>query len=203
VSLQDAAQAAVATFPDVPIRTPAGTFPLPVVMVAIAGAESGWDDAAQGDYGLGGPSCHGYTSWGLWQIHNVHAAYLEQVTGSSDPCVWAAWLYDPYHNAQAALVLLDDDPQAGLSNWTTWNNGTYLQYLGQAQQAVAAVAAQGGGAPTSMQIIERVAVPLGFGLLFLVGLGAIALGVAEETGWLPREIEVLRRAIRRRLGAGY
>jgi hypothetical protein len=191
VSIQDAAQAAVTTFPEALVQTPDGTFPLPVVMVAIAGAESGWDDSAQGDYGLGGPSCGGYTSWGLWQVHNVHAAYLTQQTGSSDPCVWARWLYDPANNAAAAWALLSGDVPGGLSNWTTWNTGAYRAYLGQAAAAVAAVGgegAQGGGGGGSASGPESSgpgvlgsAAPVVLVGLFAVGL--VLLGVADLEGW--------------------
>lgn len=139
MAIQDCAAVALATFSNVPIRTPQGTFPLPIVMVAIAGAESAWVDNSRGDYGLSGPTCQGYTSWGLWQIHSVHSAYLTRVTGSANPCTWANWLYDPAHNAQAALAVLGSN--LDLEAWTTWQTGAYLHYLRQAQDAVASVSA--------------------------------------------------------------
>ena len=151
MSIQQAAQAAVAVFPaDIAVATPAGVYPLPVVMVAISGAETGgtWDPQAAGDCGLGGPSCGtclfggtGATSWGLWQIHNVHSAYLTQQTGSSNPCVWAQWLFNPRHNAEAAWALWTGNVSTFLRNWTTWNTQRYLTYLPQAVQAVQAVTA--------------------------------------------------------------
>ena len=54
MSIEQAAQAAVSVFPNTSVTTPYGTYSLRVVMVAIAGAESGWDPTANGDCGLGG-----------------------------------------------------------------------------------------------------------------------------------------------------
>ena len=145
MSIAQAASAAATTFPFVNVVTPYGTYALPVVMTAIGGAETGgtFDPAAAGDYGLGGPSCNGYTSWGLWQIHNVHASYLEGVTGSSDPCQWASWLSVPANCARAALAIYQSQ---GLGAWTTWQEGTYSAWL---TPALAAVTAAVGGSPAS------------------------------------------------------
>lgn len=168
MSIQDAARAALKYFPDEKVATPDGTFPLPTVMVAIAGGESGWRNDARGDYGLWDrPRCNGYTSFGLWQINTVHGDYLRRQTGSNDPCAWAQWLYDPDNNARAAKALYDG---AGLKPWTVWNTGAYRRYLGQAQAAVAAVKPppDGGGKPAPVPI-----------LLILLGLKAvILLGIA-------------------------
>lgn len=111
MAITDAVLAARAVFPPTPVRTPEGTHSLISVMVAIAGAESDWDPHAAGDPGMRDPSCDGVahgravvaaTSWGLWQIHNVHADLLRAATGAEDACVWAEWLYDPVNNARAA-----------------------------------------------------------------------------------------------------
>ena len=139
MAIQDCAVVAIKTFGTRQVTTPRGVFPLRVVMVAIAGAESSWNNGSQGDYGLSGPNCHGYTSWGLWQINSVHSAYLTRMTGSSNPCDWATWLYDPANNATAALAVLGSN--LDLSAWTTWNTGAYLKYLSQAQDAVNAALA--------------------------------------------------------------
>jgi hypothetical protein len=152
-----AAQAAVQVFP------PA----IQVTMVAIAGAESAWDPQAAGDpcaANPGVPCCAGATSFGLWQIHTVHAAYLRQVTGSNDPCVWRAWLSDPVHNAQAAYAVYRSQ---GFAAWTTYTSGAYRAYLAAAQQAVAQARAQRGSGNGGVGVVPPV-------LLWLVTLGAAA-----------------------------
>lgn len=153
MAIADAAAAAKAIFPPTPIQTPDGTYSLVAIMVAIAGAESAWDPRAAGDPGLRGPSCDGVadgraivaaTSWGLWQVHNVHADFLRAATGADDACVWAEWLYDPVNNARAALHVLGAAPQRGLENWSTWGgrwaqwaagHGPYRRYLAEAVAA--------------------------------------------------------------------
>lgn len=144
MSLAQAVAAAQGAFPAVTVSTPAGPYPLPVVMVAIAGAESSWNPQALGDYGDGGPTCPAIgtaTSFGLWQIHNVHAAYIAQQAGSSDPCVWIPWLFTPAHNAAVAASLVRSP---GLSAWTTYRTGAWQRYLGAAQAAFSPA-----GAPSS------------------------------------------------------
>ena len=154
VALAEAVAAARATFAPLPVPTPLGTMALPAVMVAIAGAESGWDARCAGDGGLRGPSCAGLaagrpvpaaTSFGLWQIHTVHGGLLRAAAGSDDACAWAEWLYDPLHNAQAAAAILGAGT-AGLRNWTSWGNartpwaqgeGPYRRFLAQAAAALA------------------------------------------------------------------
>ena len=152
MSLQDAVNAA-SIFPMTPIITPSCTYPLNVVMVAIAGAESSYQNDAKGDWGLGGPTCDGSTSWGLWQIHNSHSQYLTQVTGSSNPCDWENWCFNPNNNAKAALAIMNgfSDPLTAIQNswYTTWRTGTYIQYLGKAQQAMSNTTVyQTGQSPT-------------------------------------------------------
>lgn len=139
-----AARAAVATFPNITIRTPDGDFPLAVVMVAIGGAETGgtWSATSQGDYGLGSPSCHGYTSFGVWQVHlPAWADVIARVSGvpATNPCGQAQWLYDVGNCAQMANIILTSNPVPHLVNWTTWQNGAYRNYLSVAQAAVSAV----------------------------------------------------------------
>ncbi|MHB1870878.1 MAG: hypothetical protein ACYCT1_08490 [Steroidobacteraceae bacterium] len=188
MSIQDAAAAAASTFPFVNVPTPYGTFSLPVLMTAIAGAETGgtFDDASPGDYGLGGPSCGGATSWGLWQVHNVHSNLLTQLSGSTDPCQWAAWLADPMNCARAAMAVYQSQ---GLGAWTTWQEGTYSGWLQPAVQAVtAAVAATsgpgGGGTSGSPQGSPSP--------LWAVGLAAVVFGGS---------LVGIHRAARRRLSA--
>jgi hypothetical protein len=141
MSLAQAAQAAVQVFP------PA----IQVTMVAIAGAESGWDPTAAGDpcaANPGVPCCDGFTSFGLWQIHTVHADLLRQLTGSADPCAWRAWLSDPVHNAVAAYAVYR---RQGFGAWTVYQTGAYTRYLSAAQAAVAqARVGAGGGSPAGV-----------------------------------------------------
>lgn len=180
MSIQDAAAAAVKYFPWVPVATPDGAYPLPVVMVAIAGGESGWRNNAQGDCNYyDAPRCNGCTSFGLWQIRTVHGDYLRRQTGSNDPCVWANWLFNPDNNARAAKALYDG---AGLTPWTVWNKGTYRAYLGHAQAAVAAVKREkpGGEKP----------VPL---LLWALAAGAVLLLSVAVSPSLRRKVEDLWR----------
>ncbi len=151
MAIGEAASAARAVFPPAPIATPDGLLPLPAVMVAIAGAESGWDCRCAGDGGLRGPHCRGMaggrpveaaTSWGLWQTYNVHAGFLREAAGSEDPCAWAEWLYDPRNNAQAALHVLGGDFQRRLAHGSTWGGrrttwaagvGPHGAHLGEAR----------------------------------------------------------------------
>jgi len=139
---QVVAAAAVRAFPGSPVDTPAGPLPLPVVMTAIAGAETGgtWDLYAVGDPCSAYPTipcCAGGTSFGPWQIHTVHAAYLTRATGSADPCVWRQWLAVPAHSAAAAYAVYRS--VGGLANWTTYTSGAWTRYLAAAQAAVQAV----------------------------------------------------------------
>ena len=149
------ADAAIKVFSSkVAVTTPDGVYALPIVMVAIAGAESGYNAGAwawDGDpqYGV----CAGATSFGLWQIHNVHYA------GGLSFCDWAHSLLNPLTNAEAAAAVLGSNPAQGLQAWTTWGNaytawgpgfGPYRRHLGDAQAAVIAAWARasstsGGG----------------------------------------------------------
>lgn len=177
-----AAAAASAAFPDVSVVTPYGTYPLPVVMTAIAGAETGGTFAANaaGDplsiYADGGASeaaysCGGLTSFGLWQINlPSHAGALATLSGvvASNPCGQAAWLYTPANCAAAALAVYQSQ---GLGAWTTFNEGTYSGWLQPAQQAVAA---QGATQP-----LLSTPVAVGGGAI-LLGLLLVGFGVEEE-----------------------
>lgn len=170
MSLSTCAAAALAVFPNATVSTTEGQLPLPAVMLAIGGAESGWDVGAQGDYGLSGPSCHGYTSWGWLQIHAVHAAYLQSVTGSASPCAWATWLFDPTNCARAALAVLGAGPDYDLAAWTTYTNGQWRQYLAQARGALASAvvvppqsATTGTSSATSMDALFLIALATALG----------------------------------------
>ncbi len=113
-------------------------------MVAIGGPESGWRNDAPGDHWSIFPpdqqaiyrqySCQGYTAWGIWQVNmRWHYSRLQEVTFSSDPCVWAAQLSDPGFNAVMAAEIRAGQ---GYSAWTGYNTGAYLDYIAQATAAV-------------------------------------------------------------------
>jgi hypothetical protein len=52
------------------------------------------------------------------------------------------------------------------------------------------------GAPSASQgLLQSVGPSVGLGLLFLGAAAAIAFGIAEETGWLPRELARIGRAV--------
>src|SRR4051812_4551976 len=93
-----------------------------VTMTAIAGAESGYDDANLGDVRLEdntwGPS------YGLYQIRTLKA---QTNTGQDRDINWLA--ASDTNQATAAW----DISQHGrdFSPWTTFTRGTYQQFLGQ------------------------------------------------------------------------
>lgn len=115
------------------------------IMLAIAWAESGLNDAAQGDsinnytgtwrHTYEPFTCEGFNSFGLFQVFLYwHRDYLAQVTGRTEPCAWASWLKQPSNNVRAALAIRAD---AGYSAWSTYQQGTYQLYLDQARIFVA------------------------------------------------------------------
>lgn len=147
MSLQSVAEAALEVFPPDPVSTPAGTLSLPVVMVAIAGAESTFGTYNWGP--AGAVACQGHAYIGPWQISlQAHADWLRQQIGSQDPCAWAQWLLDPVHNAQAALAIYRAQ---GLRAWQTWTNGAWLKYLPQADQAIGAASLSTPPAPPASE----------------------------------------------------
>lgn|GEM_PF-1525510 len=198
MSLAEAAAAAVAVFPHINVTTTAGVYPLPVVMVAIAGAESGWNNTDAGDCGYPDlPSCGpctdggtGATSWGLWQVHSVHIPLLTQLTGSTDPCVWREWLFVPLNCAVAARAVYEG--AAGLGNWTTYSQGEYVQYLGTAQAAVRA--AQTPTQKPPPPITPSPPPPLANGWIGWVVVGA-AIGAGAGLGYVVSRNPRVQRAV--------
>ena len=190
MSLSGCVQAAM-LFPKVTVQTTQGPLPLGMLMVAIAGAESSWNDLAQGDplsiYPDGGTaeapySCSGKTSEGLWQINMpAHWPYLQSVANSADPCIWAQWLWVPGNNARAALAVYQSQ---GLGAWTTYNDGRWVAYLPQARAAWnAATSAPSGGTTTTStlgQVLRSPGVSFGTLLALLVGGVLVAGGEAER-----------------------
>jgi hypothetical protein len=90
----------------------------PSLAAAVAMAESGGDPHAQGDpRGPFLPIPNGVsTSFGLWQIHVPdHPQYSAQS------------LLDPIANAAAALAISSGGRK--WSAWSTFNDGSYAQYM--------------------------------------------------------------------------
>ena len=124
------------------------------IMVAIAGAESGWNPKAGGDspeylvsigayqtaslarsYHCPPEEPTGPASWGLWQIFMpYHLDKLAALGAPMDnPCATASWLMDPYNNAKAADAVYKSQ---GLDAWTVYKNGSYKIHLAVAETAV-------------------------------------------------------------------
>ena len=208
MSIQQCAAAVVQVIPaSVMVQTSVGLVSLREVFLAIGGVESRWVTTAAGDsvaelhafaaahpgvrvgYPPSWATCNGYSSWGWLQINWIHYAYLASVPGSTSPCVWASWLFDPVHCAQAAYALYQG---AGLAPWAPDMAGPWLQYLPQAQAAVAAARRSStGGTPapptspptTVAQTAPVAATPIpatGAALLIgAFGLALVALGAVE------------------------
>ena len=98
------------------------------IMVAIAGAESGWDDAAQGDLGLQtdqwGPS------YGLYQIRTLKG---DTGTGSWRDITFLTG--SPSAQAKAAYAISGGGRD--FTPWTTFTSGAYQSFLGKANEAAA------------------------------------------------------------------
>jgi Lysozyme like domain len=102
------------------------------IAVAVAQAESGGDHNAEGDWMLNGQlvpkGTDGATptSIGLWQIHyTVHPEFDRQS------------LYDPQYNADAAYMLYAR-ASGSFTDWSTFNNGKYAQFLPSGASGVSA-----------------------------------------------------------------
>lgn len=132
------------------------------ILVAIAGAESGWNPNAYGDstYNMKPEyneqnkqwSCQvlvgsvyvGFYSWGLWQINiPAHHSYMQSIGAGTTPCQQAAWLRNPYNNALMAVHAYHEALQSSYHNgfmpWkNTWTSGAYKKYWDQAKAAVEA-----------------------------------------------------------------
>lgn len=112
-------------------------------MLAIAIAESGLNEHATGDplsnykghwNDTYGPyASGGYLSFGLFQVFTYwHRDKLTRLTGSTNPDAWRAYLMDPLNNLQVAAEILGS---TGLHAWSAYNQGTYLQFMPQAERA--------------------------------------------------------------------
>lgn len=113
-------------------------------MVAIAGAESGFDPAARGDRLDSFPpnlrsryepfAVDGFLSFGAWQIFlGVHSDRVRILSGLESQAELAEWLSVPHNNARAAATILADQ---GFEAWSTYNIASYLPFEIEASAAV-------------------------------------------------------------------
>jgi len=114
-----------------------------ITMVAIAGAESGYQDNAEGD-NLSGFSpveqsnyadfaIDGWLSFGPWQIFlGVHTSAVEAAAQTTDKEELKLWLWNAKNNAVIARQVYDSQ---GFSAWSTYNNGAYKAHLSEATNA--------------------------------------------------------------------
>lgn len=106
-----------------------------VIMTAIAGAESGWNDTALGDTGITdatwGPS------FGLFQIRTIKGQ-----TGSGGDRDLSALSGDIAAQARAALHIAHGG--ADFNPWTTYQSGKYKVFIPQAMQAAGGINPLGG-----------------------------------------------------------
>lgn len=116
------------------------------VLVAIAGAESGYGASTIGDCGYSGPfpPCNGCCSWGPWQINICwHSNWIGAHIGNYDPCTIANWLQNFDNSAWAAVQVMMY--HGGLNAWTTYRNGAYARFLDEARSAVQQALSEAGG----------------------------------------------------------
>lgn len=113
-------------------------------MIAIAGAESGFDPLASGDRldsfsaetqpAYAPYAVNGYLSFGLWQIFlGVHTPRIQAMSGYVDGPDLVRWLQEPRNNAKAAASILADQ---GLGAWSTFNNASWQRYEIEASAAL-------------------------------------------------------------------
>ena len=106
-----------------PISTPAGSYPVIVVAVAVGLAESSCNPSAQGVNGPTSGCPNGSVDRGLWQINNCYHSEV------SDSCA-----YQVQCNADAAFNI-----SASGHDWTPWstyNSGAFGGQISLAEQAV-------------------------------------------------------------------
>jgi len=125
-----------------------------ITMVAIAGAESGWQDNAEGDNlsaftpveqsNYADFAIDGWLSFGPWQIFlGVHTSKVEAAAQTTDKEELKSWLFNAKNNALIARQIYDSQ---GFSAWSTFNNGAYKEHLAEATAAWNA--ATGANIPT-------------------------------------------------------
>jgi len=115
-------------------------------MVAIAGAESGFNPAARGDAVNSFPpslanvyqewSDEGFCSFGAWQVFlPVHHQMVATLSHKETPAELASWLLDAENNARAAREILGSQ---GFTAWSTFNDSQFHRFINDAGVGVAA-----------------------------------------------------------------
>lgn len=156
------------------------------ILTEIAGAESGFNDSANGDVGL--ESTTWGPSFGLFQIRTLKGA-----TGSGTARDISALAGDDQAQAAAALAISKDGTD--FSPWTTYTNGAYQQFKTRVNAAIASITgapADPGSASTSSSTspalfglptvgstldgVRDIAIT---GLVAVLGIGLLGLGVAH------------------------
>ncbi|WP_279581687.1 hypothetical protein [Fodinicola feengrottensis] len=106
-----------------------------VIMTAIAGAESGYDDADLGDVGLENETWG--PSYGLFQVRTQKSA---TGTGGDRDQTWLA--ASDLNQAKAAYAISSGGTNFG--PWTTYTSGKYQSFLSGAKAAASSVGANLG-----------------------------------------------------------
>lgn len=111
------------------------------VLLAIAYPESNWNPKAEANTSR-------EDSVGIFQINmKAHGSKLEKATGSSDSNVWRTWLQNPINNASMAAQVYKS---SGLGAWSTYQNGSYLNYIKSSDSTSTAIIGQSDGATAAI-----------------------------------------------------
>jgi len=136
MSIEATARAALAHFGDMGEA---------ILITAIAGAESGWDDYARGDPATGklkqyaGYACDGYLSFGVTQVFlGVWASKVAEFSGLDvrNPCALAGWLQEPDNALRMAKHIRDSQ---GWTAWSAYTAQTFAENMDSARAAVLTV----------------------------------------------------------------
>jgi hypothetical protein len=138
-----------------------------VTATAIGLAESGGNPSAYNPETQAG-AAPGAGSYGIFQIFST-----------AHPNYSTSQLLDPQQNANAAYDIYDS--AGGFSPWSTYNNGSYQNFLGQAQQAVDSL----GGSSSSLDESSALSSDLGDGTQILISpwVIGVALGLGVILVW--------------------
>lgn len=167
------------------------TSPAAVVMTAIAGGESGWDDTAVGDVGLQnstwGPSV------GAFQIRTV-----KRETGSHS--IRDIGSLQGNLDVQAAAAYQISRQGKDFSPWTVYTTGRYQQFLDQAKAAVsgapltaAASSPIGQLLPDPGNILKRLREISVEGLVVVAALALVGAGLVVAVS--PRLAATARKVL--------
>lgn len=166
--------------------------PAAVIMTAIAGGESGWDDAAVGDVGLQdntwGPSV------GAFQIRTV-----KRETGSRS--IRDIVSLQSSLDAQAAAAFEISRQGKDFTPWSVYTSGKYQQFLGQTNASVGGTPSltDAGSSPLNAllpdpsKIIAKLRDIGVEGIVVVLGLALIGAGLAAAVS--PRFAATARKVL--------